>query len=217
MHMPLHLHMPLSIWGGCRSRKEGKRAERRRESCFLIQPQGGLLSLTVYRKEREEGERKKQGGGGETYSNRQTEREGGTWKKRNLLLSASANVEPYCSQLPHSFRHSIGQSVRQSPACQSNTQAAGESEVLRGFWFIPVSWRLVQFHNQDWKAGSWQVMGFWMRKQKNRKMYQMWVTKAQIAEQWDYTEYTDKDSDRCTEKRETERDRIWALWFSMIL
>lgn len=59
------------------------RAERRRESCFLIQPQGGLLSLTVYRKEREEGERKKEGGDTQQQTNRER---GWNLKKKKLAF-----------------------------------------------------------------------------------------------------------------------------------
>lgn len=31
MHMPLHLHMPLSIQGACRSAKKGKTEKRKEE------------------------------------------------------------------------------------------------------------------------------------------------------------------------------------------
>lgn len=85
--------------------KEGRR------SCFLVRPQGGHLSLMVHRKEREEGERKKVVVVGVILT--QTNRDRG-WnlKKKLAFMSESTNVEPYCSQQPHSFSHSIGQSVR---------------------------------------------------------------------------------------------------------
>lgn len=169
MHMPLHLHMPLSIWGGCHSWKEGKRTKRKRESCFLFRPQGGLLRLTVFRKEREKEKDEREEGVREEIQKAEKEAEAWVRKKTCLLLCVCVLMWSSIVHGDHSVTQ-LDNRTGSSLACQSNKQAAGESEVLRGFWFIPVSWRLVHFHSQDWRAGSWQVMGFYIgRKQTNKK------------------------------------------------
>lgn len=142
--------------------KEGRR------SCFLVRPQGGHLSLMVHRKEREEGERKKVVLVGVILT--QTNRDRGWNLKKNLLLWERVLM---WGPIVHSnHTHLVTQLVNQSdcsPACQTGRQPMSQ------LWgFIPVSWRLVQFHNQDWRASSWQVMGFWIcykETQRNKKMH----------------------------------------------
>lgn len=62
----------------------------------------------------------------------------------------------------HSVTQAVVLSVNQvTPAASSR------------FWSVPVSWHLVQFHSQDWRADSWQVMGFCIQKSKQNKQQQM--------------------------------------------